>query len=307
MEEGFRARYKKDNKNSLVNELKKVIKAEIPQTFANVDVKDIKLWKVEIPKPPKKNIHVIVEPLVSTTTSASNEILELKEQRASLQALLNMSETNEGFKWTVNIDDAVLEGLKEYIREMDKPPALENDGALQVFETPQSSSTNGSYRKCSQSVVKHLMAESELRQKTTPLDFAYEATKSIYSYCYLASGVSFYEKNFKIIPEKLITGHNGQGNLDYAIECRSINRIVGLVEVKKDDFKQGFAQMESSLNAKTTIVCKDENLQAKVLGYIVWLLEEAQKPVEASRGIESNKKHRSSSSLAEKSDIVDSS
>ncbi|EXX75845.1 hypothetical protein RhiirA1_163329 [Rhizophagus irregularis] len=94
------------------------------------------------------------------------------------------------------------------------------------------------------------MAESELRQKTTPLDFAYEATKSIYSYCYLASGVSFYEKNFKIIPEKLITGHNGQGNLDYAIECRSINRIVGLVEVKKDDFKQGFAQMESSLNAK---------------------------------------------------------
>ncbi|GBC18752.2 hypothetical protein GLOIN_2v1736381 [Rhizophagus irregularis DAOM 181602=DAOM 197198] len=37
------------DKNSLVNELKKVIKAEIPQTFANVDVKDIKLWKVEIP------------------------------------------------------------------------------------------------------------------------------------------------------------------------------------------------------------------------------------------------------------------
>lgn len=79
-----------------------------------------------------------------------------------------------------------------------------------------------------------------------------EATKTIYSYCYLAKGVSFYEKKIKIIPEKLITGHNDQGNLDYAIECRSTNRIVGLVEVKKDDFKQGFAQaivqMESSLS-----------------------------------------------------------
>ncbi|PKC11920.1 hypothetical protein RhiirA5_412467 [Rhizophagus irregularis] len=36
-----------------------------------------------------------------------------------------------------------------------------------------------------------------------------------------ASGVSLYEKNFKIIPEKLVKGHNGQGNLDFAIECRS--------------------------------------------------------------------------------------
>jgi hypothetical protein len=63
---------------------------------------------------------------------------------------------------------------------------------------------------------------------------AYKATKSIYTYCYLASGVSIYENNFKIIPEKLAVGHNGQGNLDYAIECRSTNRIVGLVEDERE-------------------------------------------------------------------------
>jgi hypothetical protein len=61
-------------------------------------------------------------------------------------------------------------------------------------------------------------------------------------------------KNFKIILEKFVTGHNGQGNLDFAIECRSTNRIVSLVKVKKDDFKHGFAQatvqMESSLFCK---------------------------------------------------------
>jgi hypothetical protein len=38
-------------------------------------------------KPPKKNIHVIVEPPVST--AASN--IELREKFASLQALLNKS------------------------------------------------------------------------------------------------------------------------------------------------------------------------------------------------------------------------
>jgi hypothetical protein len=208
----------------------------------------------------------------------------------------------------------------------------------------------------SKAVVKHLMAELNLRKKTTPLILAYEATKSIYSYCYLASGVSLYEKNFKIVPEKLVKGHNGQGNLDLAIECRSTGRIVGLVEVKRDDFKQGFAQatvqMESSLSRKrkadeiddeysldkvwgivtdaekwyfmecslddegkpsfklsepVTVVYKDENLQdkvEKVLGHIVWLLEEAQKPVEVSQSDEQTrhpKKQKSISSLVEES------
>lgn len=106
----------------------------------------------------------------------------------------------------------------------------------------------------SRTAVKNLMTELKLRQKTTPLDMAYEATKSIYSYCYLASGVSFYEDNFKIVPEKLIEGRNGQGNLDYAIECRSTGRILGLIEVKREDFMKGFAQafvqMESSLTGR---------------------------------------------------------
>ena len=31
-------------------------------------------------------------------------------------------------KWTANIEHATLEGLKEYIRKMYQPPALENDG-----------------------------------------------------------------------------------------------------------------------------------------------------------------------------------
>ena len=106
--------------NSLVGDLKKVIKAENAQTFANVDAKDIKLWKVSIPddqddllsnlslqdkdellatrdigdywteKPLKKHIHVLVEP--PETTATSDEVLELRKQLASMQELLNKSE-----------------------------------------------------------------------------------------------------------------------------------------------------------------------------------------------------------------------
>ncbi len=231
-------------------------------------------------------------------------------------------------KWTVNIEQAGLVEFKEYIRELYRPPALENDGAMLNFlsdgdryyprndpsfremlrslvsknnpkftvfiETPSKPFNSWTFPKVcelyglsedpnpdidvysvfqcgsadlsseeSKSAIKHLIAELDLRKKTTPLILAYEATKSIYSYCYLASGVSLFKNNFKIVPEKLVKGHNGQGNLDLAIECRSTGRIAGLVEVKKDDFRQGFAQatvqMESSLTCRKRKVSEIED------------------------------------------------
>ena len=43
------------------------------------------------------------------------------------------------------------------------------------------------------------MDELKLRQDVIPLNKAYEATKTIYSYSYLTSGVSLYKDNFKLI------------------------------------------------------------------------------------------------------------
>ena len=104
-------------KDQLVGHLKKVIKAEQPQTFANVDAKDIKLWKVTIPddqddllsnlilndepellatreigdywteKPPKRHIHVLVEP-----PPLRAEVKELLDRIASLEEKLSKNE-----------------------------------------------------------------------------------------------------------------------------------------------------------------------------------------------------------------------
>ena len=107
------------NKEQLVGQLKKVIKAEKQNDFAGVDADKLKLWNVTIPddrddllsnltlqnqtellatrdigdywteKLPKRSVHVIVKPPVST--AISSEVLELREQLASLQVLLNKS------------------------------------------------------------------------------------------------------------------------------------------------------------------------------------------------------------------------
>src|SRR3954447_4342965 len=47
----------------------------------------------------------------------------------------------KSFKWTVNIEEATLEGLKEYIREEYNPPALENDGGVLKFVTNDGKNT----------------------------------------------------------------------------------------------------------------------------------------------------------------------
>jgi hypothetical protein len=108
------------NKDQLVGHLKKAIKAEKQNDFAGIDADKLKLWKKEIPddqddllsnlilndepellatreigdywteKPPKRNIHVIVEPPESTATTSNRE-QELLEEIASLQALLKKS------------------------------------------------------------------------------------------------------------------------------------------------------------------------------------------------------------------------
>ncbi|PKK61641.1 hypothetical protein RhiirC2_760490, partial [Rhizophagus irregularis] len=175
----------KISNDELISELKKAVKAEKAPEFDHFPVDKLKLWNVSIPddhddllsnlslndgdellatreigdywteKPPKRHIHVLVEPPVST--SASNEILELREKLTSLQALLNKS---------------------------------------------------------------------------------VHATKSIYSYTYFVSATYPFKDQVKVVPEKLIEGKNGRGNLDYRIESCTTGRIIGLVEVKKDDFKQ---------------------------------------------------------------------
>src|ERR1043166_3767081 len=69
--------------------------------------------------------------------------------------------------------------------------------------------------------LRKLFDELETRVATTPIDVSYEATKSIYSYSFLASVTYPFKTQIKIVPEKLVEGKNGRGNLDYGIESRT--------------------------------------------------------------------------------------
>ncbi|CAG8813771.1 14753_t:CDS:2, partial [Gigaspora rosea] len=161
----------------------------------------------------------------------------------------------KSFKWPANIESTTIKEFKKSLHDIYKIPTLENLSVVfnflsngdqyfprndpfnewtfsrvyQLYELsgdPYSSTRvfpvfsygciDLKYKKAL-TVVRYLMNCLKLLQDITPLDMAYEATKSIYSYYYLIAGVSFYKDNFNIIPEKFVQGWNGQGNVDYVI------------------------------------------------------------------------------------------
>jgi hypothetical protein len=209
-----------------------------------------------------------------------------------------------------------LESLKEYIRKMYQPPALENDGAelnvlndsgkyfphndqdlremLRIFvsknnlkftvfiETPSKAFSDWTFPKVcqlyglgesddpslsvfppftckykdlkeesSRVILKNLITELEARLKTIPIS-GNEASKSQYVCSYLVAGANLHEGKFELRPEKNITGPNGHGPVDFAIDLLQTAKTVGVTEVKDEDFFKGIAQnavqLESALS-----------------------------------------------------------
>ena len=241
----------------------------------------------------------------------------------------------------MNIEQATLDGLKEHIRKMEKPPALENDGAvlnivnesgkysplndqdlremLQLFvsnknlkftvfiETPSKAFSDWTFSsvcqlyglngetedptmtvfpnfscgnvKPSQESLEGLMAELKSRLDNTPISLlSVEATKSLYVYSYLLAGANNFKGKFEIRPQKVISGPNGHGPLDFAIDLCQTAKTVGVTEVKKDDFVKGVAQcavqLESSLSYRKR---KADEMEERTFGRVFGIVTDAEK------------------------------
>ena len=128
--------------------------------------------------------------------------------------------------------------------------------------------------KSSQAVLKHLIAELEARLKSIPIS-GNEASKSQYMCSYLVAGVNLYEGKFELRPEKNITGPNGHGPVDFAIDLLRTAKTVGVTEVKDEDFYKGIAQiavqLESALSnrkRKASDISEESAFVGKTFGIV---------------------------------------
>jgi len=129
--------------------------------------------------------------------------------------------------------------------------------------------------KPSQESFENLMIELKSRLDNTPINLlSIEATKSIYVYSYLLAGANNFKGKFEIRPQKNISGPNGHGPLDFAVDLRRTAKTVGVTEVKKDDFVKGVAQcavqLESSLSNRKRKAneMEEDQMVGKVFGIV---------------------------------------
>jgi hypothetical protein len=126
----------------------------------------------------------------------------------------------------------------------------------------------------SQAILKHLIAELEARLETIPIN-GNEASKSQYVCSYLVAGANLYKGKFELRPEKNITGPNGHGPADFAIDLLRTTKTVGVTEVKDEDIFKGIAQnavqLESALSnrkRKANEMEEDSVFVGKVFGIV---------------------------------------
>ncbi|KAF9403401.1 hypothetical protein BGZ94_004624 [Podila epigama] len=106
--------------------------------------------------------------------------------------------------------------------------------------------------------LRRLLDELDSRIRAIPSDtFANEATCSAYVCSFLTQAVLIFNGELTLAPERPLRGRHGHGKVDYAIEAVAKDgsrHVLGVTEVKHEDYRKGLAQnlvqLESSLTVR---------------------------------------------------------
>ena len=160
--------------------------------------------------------------------------------------------------------------------------SLVTDGTGTPFDTAASNA------------FKHLITDLQIRHGSISLNLSNEATCSEFIPLFLIAVSSIFT-DIVVNPQRPVHGRYGRGPVDFALEVSTSGVILGITEVKREDFRRGVAQnlvqLESSLSSrkrKSSEISGDPSIgdgEAKVFGLVTgakewWALECAMDKIE---------------------------
>ncbi|KAF9344265.1 hypothetical protein BGX26_004589, partial [Mortierella sp. AD094] len=128
--------------------------------------------------------------------------------------------------------------------------------------------------------LNRLLDELDSRIRAIPSHASNEATCSAYVCSFLTQAVLVFEGTLTLALERAIRGRHGHGKVDYSIEVSAggVTHILGVTEVKQEDFKKGVAQNLVQLESSLTIrkrkreedddVDEDKSIPLKAYGIV---------------------------------------
>ncbi|KAF9922253.1 hypothetical protein FBU30_007673 [Linnemannia zychae] len=104
-------------------------------------------------------------------------------------------------------------------------------------------------------IGEHLLVDVEEKLRVLRLDGANEATKSIVVSSFMVDATSLFHENLFLEAQRTLQGRRGHETVDFSVHSvRNDSLMLGVIEVKREDFNQGVAQnivqLESALADK---------------------------------------------------------
>ncbi|KAF9940713.1 hypothetical protein BGZ65_006352 [Modicella reniformis] len=257
-------------KTCTVSNLRDKIKERIPK-FKDIAAHEFTLWRVSIPvvaankhkpivlneidsateldptddlsdvfegKPPKKTIHIIVQP--PSATQNDPEIAMLRKQLSELRST-SISKQKGWRNLTVSLDSPA-KNFSSYtwkdivsLYEVGDIPEL-----LPTFHIQPKPLTT----KDEIEVLEHIVKDCTFKNEAYVFGSgASEATKSTIVDAFMVGAMQFYKSEMVLAQQHQMSGQRGHGPVDFAVIDRKFQtQVLGVTEVKKDDHIQGLAQ-----------------------------------------------------------------
>ncbi|KAG9063233.1 hypothetical protein KI688_004837 [Linnemannia hyalina] len=269
-----------------VGALKKAIVAENPGAFEHIDAKDLVLWRVSIPDDdddlpilldsvsekkklkattklskvfdaelPEDTIHIVVErPQAASTPHTLDlhpEVAALRKQLSEMEQLnvdlrsTSISKDNGHKNFTISLDSPAKkfssytwkDAQSQYgVREFELMPAFD----IQPRSLLEDEKT----------VLKHIVEDCVFKNKAYLLGpGASEATKSSVVDTFMVGAIQSYGSEMFLAQQRPMSGMRGHGAVDFAVVDRvHQSQVLGVTEVKKEDYAQGLAQNMAELD-----------------------------------------------------------
>ncbi|KAF8930930.1 hypothetical protein BGZ47_000325 [Haplosporangium gracile] len=269
-----------------ISDLKKAIIGESPGAFEHVDAKDLVLWRVSIPDDdndlpilldsvsekkklkattkvskifdaelPEDTIHIVVErPKAASTPHTLDlhpEVAALRKQLSEMEQLnLDLRSTSiskdHGHKnFTISLDSPAKKFSSYTWKDAQIQYGVREFELMPAFDIQPKS-----LEEAEKTVLKHIVEDCVFKNKAYLLGpGASEATKSSVVDTFMVGAIQSYGSEMFLAQQRPMSGMRGHGAVDFAVVDRVLqSQVLGVTEVKKEDYAQGLAQNMAELD-----------------------------------------------------------
>ncbi|KAF7730262.1 hypothetical protein EC973_002505 [Apophysomyces ossiformis] len=254
-------------------------------------------------KPPKKTVHIMVQISVESRQGSDQRVAELCQRIQQLQEVIDNRDATcsfdiivkpdrkVSFSWMTDINKITLDEFRKRI--FTKYPQFDDDDYLKIYFITNAQRpaqlTNDKYgitdaarpsignfipfdgiqsdplqTPLHQTNLQELIQEVRTRRLGLNMNDPTEATQSIFVASFLLKATTIFHEELYLAAEKYLSGRLGNGPVDYSVHSRQTNDyVLGVTEVKKEDFNQGVAQnvvqLESALTQRKRKRTRDDD------------------------------------------------